>query len=906
MKNTIDWFKKNIRLSIIIYILVVTAMLLISLIGYTILIRHQSKQIYTNISHTVKSFSINVQNKLKSDMLPVERMAKRWAARGGIPKAEWMLDAKNYVHDNPSYQAIEWIDPSYHVRWIVPRKGNEKALNLNINFEKKRKVAFDHSRDNNETVITKIITLKQGGKGFLIVIPINKDKTFKGFILAVFRIKKFLSPLINESIYKYYNIYLYENNSLVFSNLPYDNLDLKYTINNNIDIKQVHWRIDFIPDKQYIHSLKSNIPFLFLFIGILISILIASIFYFLNLAKTKSIKLQNNVQIQELIYNSVRSISEATSFKDAIKNLLQSICETMCWPIGHAFKFDSDKQLLTCSGIWFTTSTKNEDFSEFIKKTKETDLKKGVDLPGRVWQDGILVWIDDIQTDADFPRAKLYQQTHLHNAFAFPIFAKGKQINLVAEFFSSTSTKKDKTFLRSLNILSIQINKVLYQFTIEEETNQKLQYQANYDYLTALHNRAAFERTLNEEFARAHRFNNRFALLFIDIDDFKHINDNLGHHTGDIVLKEVADRLQQCLRETDFLARVGGDEFSIIFQDIESTNEAGIIAEKIQQTLATSVSISRQNVIISVSIGVACYPTAGNTASELLKHADIAMYQAKENGKKQWQYYTPSLNEQFSRQIQLQNSLQNALIDNEFYFLYQPQYNVVEDKIIGVEALLRWQHPSLGVISPKEFIPIAENMRLIDTIGFWILEQACLQCQCWLKKYPRLNLAFELAINLSSQQLFDQKIFLKLSQLIKRYHFNPHNLVIELTETAIMSKEIMIENLQEITDLGIRIAIDDFGTGYSSLNYLRQLPVHIVKIDKSFIDDIPENENANKVVKAIITMVKSLGLDIIAEGVETKEQQQFLIEHGCHIMQGFYMATPMSVEEINKLLDDEK
>lgn len=431
---------------------------------------------------------------------------------------------------------------------------------------------------------------------------------------------------------------------------------------------------------------------------------------------------------------------------------------------------------------------------------------------------------------------------------------------------------------------------------------EELSQLAHYDYLTDLHNRATFEKTLESEISRASHFDMKFGLLFIDLDNFKKINDDLGHNIGDIYLKEVAKRLKKCVRETDTIARIGGDEFALIIEGIEHNRQASIVAKKIFKEFSKEYVIGNRTLSISASIGIACFPEAGSGVVQLCKHADIAMYCAKEHGKRQWQFFTAELSEKFNRLLHLENALSDALENNEFYIQYQPQYNIVDNIIIGVEVLLRWRHPELGEISPEVFVPIAEEMGIISVIGSWVLESSCPEFKAWSAINKSKGLGFDFAVNISTHQLTDHSFMRTLKKLIAQYKFNPMDITIELTETTIMTKKFMLENLNEIADLGVRIAIDDFGTGYSSLSYLRELPIQIVKIDKSFLDDVLIDESAEKIVKSIVAMVQNLDLEVVAEGVENSGQKQFLINNGCHIAQGFYLSRPLSAEKISHLL----
>lgn len=439
------------------------------------------------------------------------------------------------------------------------------------------------------------------------------------------------------------------------------------------------------------------------------------------------------------------------------------------------------------------------------------------------------------------------------------------------------------------------------QLKLSKRTEQLTEL-AHYDFLTSLYNRANFEHTLKQEIVRAERFESKFAVLFIDLDDFKKINDELGHNIGDQYLQEVAKRLKQSVRETDIIARIGGDEFAMILDGVEHKRQAATVARKIFKEFTKPYIIGNRSITIHASVGIVCYPEAGTTATQLCKHADIAMYEAKEHGKNQWQYFTEQLNERFSKHIQLETALLTALENDEFYLVYQPQFNMLDKKIIGLEVLLRWRNPTLGLVPPEIFIPLAEEIGAISAIGSWLLEQACIQFKEWYKFNKEQGLSLDFGLNLSTYQLVDHSFLATIKKLISQYQFRFEDFVIELTESAIVSRQSTLENLNDIANLGVRIAIDDFGTGYSSLSYLQKLPIQIVKIDRDFVAKIEEDEQSRKILKSIILMVQSLELDIVAEGVETEQQMTFLLEHGCYIGQGYYLAKPMDAEAFTKLL----
>ena len=432
------------------------------------------------------------------------------------------------------------------------------------------------------------------------------------------------------------------------------------------------------------------------------------------------------------------------------------------------------------------------------------------------------------------------------------------------------------------------------------EQKEMLYYQAHHDALTALPNRALFFDRLEQGIKKAKRHNEGLALFFIDLDKFKHINDSLGHAIGDRVLKAIAKRLESIIRKEDTLARLSGDEFTIIMEELRQPEDATILAEKILKTLTEAVIIDKHTLYVSGSIGISFYPQDSTDAQSLLRYADTAMYKAKEEGRNNYQFYSHKMTEYALKRIMMQTSLREAIDNKEFVVHYQSQINASTNTLVGVEALVRWDHPTSGILSPDEFIPLAEETGMIVEIDQFVMKTAMKQVTQWYKE--GLNPGV-LGLNISIQQL-DKPNFLELiEEFIQHNDFNPSWLELEITERQMMKNpEDVIIKLNALNALGIGISIDDFGTGYSSLSLLKRLPINRLKIDRSFVKDIPDDEEDVAIVKAIIALAKSLKLNLIAEGVETSEQIGFLIEHGCINIQGHFYSQPLSEEEMHSRL----
>lgn len=429
---------------------------------------------------------------------------------------------------------------------------------------------------------------------------------------------------------------------------------------------------------------------------------------------------------------------------------------------------------------------------------------------------------------------------------------------------------------------------------------QQLIHQAHHDPLTNLPNRILFNDRLTLELAHAHRNNEMMAVMFLDLDHFKLVNDMVGHAMGDHLLRSVAERLMACVRESDTVSRMGGDEFTLLLPRISHAEDVAKIAQKILDALQQPWIFSGQEFQVTTSIGIALYPNDGEDADTLLKHADTAMYRAKEQGRNNYQLFTPAMNTKILERLALETSLRHALKRNEFIVYYQPQVNTDNRQVIGMEALVRWQHPERGLVFPDQFIPLAEETGLIVPIGEWVLRTACAQTKAWQEQgLPPVRVT----VNISPCQFKQKNLAEKVAKVLEETGLDPGCLELEITESITMQDvDFTIATLRELRKMGIRIAIDDFGTGYSSLNYLKRFPIHTLKIDRSFVRDITTNPEDAAIVATVIVLAENLHLKVIAEGVETEEQHDFLREKHCVEMQGYLFSKPVSPGEFEKLL----
>ena len=430
---------------------------------------------------------------------------------------------------------------------------------------------------------------------------------------------------------------------------------------------------------------------------------------------------------------------------------------------------------------------------------------------------------------------------------------------------------------------------------------KRLQSFAQHDQLTGLFNREQITNMLARKVARGKKNHLKLAVMFLDLDHFKHINDSYGHAAGDLLLRSIALRLKHCVRDGDFVARLGGDEFCIVLNDLESASTASQIALRILEELSKPHDINSQEILTSTSIGIAIYDGTQNSASELLKNADAAMYLAKNKGRSQYAYFSEDLEEEARMRIELGTKLKNAICNNELETYFQPQYHAQSGELVGLEALMRWQSDG-NYISPVLFISIAEERGLINELGLWILNDACLKLKDWQSR-KLLPSTVTLSVNISSRQLQFDGFLDSLSRVLNETGIAPNCLELELTESAVMADpEQCIRIFKHVQQLGCRISVDDFGTGYSSLSYLSSLPLDALKIDRSFVNDIIQDGTNQAIVKAIIGLSHNLGLKVVAEGVETEAQHHFLRDNGCDVMQGYLLSRPVPANELESML----
>ncbi|NOQ14351.1 MAG: EAL domain-containing protein [Methyloprofundus sp.] len=490
----------------------------------------------------------------------------------------------------------------------------------------------------------------------------------------------------------------------------------------------------------------------------------------------------------------------------------------------------------------------------------------------------------------------MWQTLHTQGKWSGELYNRRKNGEIYPEHLTVIAIKnKQNTLTHHIAIFN--------DLSQQKEAEQHIHFLAHYDPLTQLANRSLFTERLQQAIIKSKRSHKSIALLFIDLDRFKEVNDSFGHKAGDQLLIQVANDIKSCIRDSDSAARLGGDEFIVTLEELshdELIINTPIVASKILKALAHKYRLEMAHAYIGASIGIAIYPEDALTADKLLQCADMAMYHAKEQGKNNYQFYSSKLNEKAKRRTYLEQELRLALSHNQLFLHYQPQYNIRSKKIESFEALIRWHHPELGLLPPDEFIPIAEDTGLIIRIGLWVLQTAVRQLIIWQKSF---NSKLSMAINISVKQLENDELSLAVKSLLELTQLSPESLELEVTENILIDDDsVTLANLHKLYDLGIQISMDDFGTGYSNMSYLKKLPIGRIKIDRCFISDIPQDNNDAAIAQAIIAMAQSFDFNVIAEGVETEEQEKFLLQHGCYTGQGFLFSRPVCAEEATKLL----
>ncbi|MBI3897381.1 MAG: EAL domain-containing protein [Gammaproteobacteria bacterium] len=593
----------------------------------------------------------------------------------------------------------------------------------------------------------------------------------------------------------------------------------------------------------------------------------------------------------ELLQTIAHAATAAGDLHAALSVTLTKICETTGWTLAQAWIPRADGAAIECGPAWCCYGNGLEKF-----RTASLSFAFGLneDLPGKVWSSKQPVWVHDVQLDTHYARAPFARETGLQAALGIPVIAD-KEVLAVLEFLLREPRPGDERLTNFVAAVAEQLGGVMQR----KRTEERLHYLAHYDALTGLPNRVLFVDRLNQAILEANRHDRILGVAFLDLDRFKTINDSLGHGIGDLLIKSAAERLLRCVRDGDTVARLAGDEFTVILADMGHVDHAAYVAKKILNSLALPFHIAGHELFSSASLGMTLYPFDEGNVDGLLRNADIAMYRAKEAGGNAYAFYSSDMMVKARERLELENDLRHAIEHSEFMLYYQPVIDLKSGKLEALETLVRWLHPTRGIILPSEFIPLAEESGLIVYLGEWVLHTACEQFEAFRRLHPDLRLA----VNLSVRQFQQPDLPDMINAILRRTGFKPAALELEITESLLMQNvDNALAVMRKLNDLGVKFSVDDFGTGYSSLTYLKRLPISRVKIDQSFVRDIPTDPNDVAIVSAIISMAHNLGLQVTAEGVETPEQLALLSSRGCDAVQGFYFGQPVSMEETTLFL----
>lgn len=761
----------------------------------------------------------------------------------------------------PSYPGVIElaIAPRGIIQQVAPLYGNEKALGLNLFEAKTQNKESFLARYSGKLTLAGPLELVQGGIGLVGRLPIFEDRanseSFWGFALAVIRISEILdhskmAQLEHDGLsYSVWRIHPdSREKQMIFQSEHTTLIDpVEYTF----DVPNGSWTITLAPTKGWgspmIFMLRELIALVFaLMLGYL-----AKLFIELKLAK---VALESKV---------IQTTGEKNILERQFEVLLDAIPD-LIW-------------LKDPNGVYLFCNRAFERL--FGAKEKEIVGKSDYDFVEYQLADFFRTH-DIIAMDAKEPVRNEEELSFKEDGYN--------------GLFETIKTPVYDQKSQLLGVLGISRD-----ITARRESEEKIQKLEYFDPLTALPNKLQLRLRVEHDLSIVERQNKQLAVLFIDFDHFKNINDTLGHAIGDELLVKVSKRLKTLLRQVDTLSRQGGDEFVVILPGV-SVDDAAHMAKRLLQSIEQPIKLEENELIITASVGIALYPNDGKDIDTLFKCADAAMYLAKQNGRNNYRFFTAEIQSRSARILSLENALRYAQSRGELSLHYQPQISLSDGKIVGVEALIRWHHPEFGMISPVEFIPIAEESGQILLIGEWVMRTAATRMKQWIDMgFP----AMSVAVNLSAVQFHHAHLSRLVSTIIDEVKLPPWYLEIELTESVAAQNPLhAIETMNELSQKGIRLSIDDFGTGYSSLSYLKRFKVYKLKIDQSFIRDISVDPEDREIVKTIIALGKSLGLKTIAEGVETKEQLDFLKENGCDEAQGYYFSKPLSVTDLEVLL----
>lgn len=595
-----------------------------------------------------------------------------------------------------------------------------------------------------------------------------------------------------------------------------------------------------------------------------------------------------------LLQTIALAVSTAPDLPSAVQVVLEKVCEVTGWDIGQAWMPDNHERIAVCCP---TRHVGDMTLEAFRNASLSMRFGPGEGLPGRAWQTKEPVWIDDVSCDPNFRRADVASILGLRAGAAFPVVADDEVV-VILEFFLREPRGENQRLISLVAAVAAQLGSLVAR----KRSEDRLKFLAHNDELTSLPNRALLVLRLEEAIMQAEREMRMVGVAIVDLDRFKTINDSLGYEIGDMLLQEVAKRLRERLYPVDTIARLSGNMFGLVLPAMPDERYTTRVIEKIAESFTRPFAVQNIELFSSASIGFALYPEHGVRADVLLRNAEVAMYRAKEQGRGHCTPYATEMTHKSRARLVLEHDLRYALERGELALHYQPVISLGSVKMAGAEALLRWNHPERGPVSPAEFIPAAEDTGLIVTLGEWVLEQACRQACSWNAERKE---AFKIAVNVSARQFRVKNFVAKLASILASTGLDPKLLELELTESLLAETDIL-DTLNALSEMGVRLSVDDFGTGYSALSYLKRFPIDTLKIDQSFVREVTFEADTAALTSAMIAMAHTLDIRVVAEGVETAAQLQFLKKHGCDFVQGYYFSPAVAPEKLAQLMAKDK
>ncbi|MEE2764527.1 MAG: EAL domain-containing protein [Pseudomonadota bacterium] len=700
--------------------------------------QQDNRQIRASLEHEAVALANGLERDFSIHVKTLQRMAQRLEAMPETPQSIWRADARRYLNDFGVYQAVEWIDRNFIIRWLEPVEGNPDVIGFNVAFSEQRRRDLEAARTTGKPDISGVIDLRQGGQGFVIYAPVGTGPANNGYIAGVFRMEVLAQQMLSNRVLDAFQIELISGNGATYQILPSTDVSSTFAHTEPVNLPTLKWAFKLRPTHAWVNTHRSDWP--------------------------------------AMIFGSL-----------IVLGLLVSLTTLLV---------------------------------QVILKRNRALLKTRKDL------------------DREIDQRKSIQQD-------------------VARLEST-------------------------------------------DTLTGLANRRFFIEDLAHTLKMSDRQLRQVALVLLDLDRFQMLNDSLGHQFGDELLIKVSERLNDLSDERLLVAYAGGDEFMLCQQQIDTIDDVIHLLGQIQQCFRAPFEVQGEALTVTATMGVAVYPQSGLDADTLLRNADIAMYRAKDQGRNTYQFYTEGMQEREVMRLELDKDLNQALSNDEFVLFYQPQLDLTTNEINSVEALIRWQHPRRGLLSPGDFIPLAEESGRITEIGRWVVLAACRQLAQWQgTPYEHLRVA----VNLSGRELDDEHLVDHIREALEAEQVPADRLEVELTEEVfILNIERNLNQLSRLQQLGVHLAIDDFGVGYSSLGYLRDFPVNLLKIDRSFISEVTERHDDAVITRAVINLAHNLGMDVVAEGVETDAQLAFLKDNHCNIAQGYLISKPIPAVELEKAM----